>query len=437
MFLKENFLLKIICLRFKLKKKINSKYLKYIIFIFTFFINITLNHKTFGQKDKKLNYLKKIDSLNREIGNFTKQVDILKKTDFIKYYQAQKKLDQMIFLKNYYKSLYDEDFTNIENHLNQLKEKALLDNDKNTIEFCKKYRNELDLQIKQYHMHYQKLFTSTKNIDKLIQPYLNKNKKEELLEALNILNYALKYAKNYNFKETEKYLQNQKNYIEALLFDLESPYDLKELTENEKNFNKIFLQLLKSDSLGELQKAQEMVEHCLFYCQKIKRPIDTAFLNKQKNVVIATMADYYDRQKYYNNNFKFFDQAIRARLDSLNKPGIYKWHNKIVVINEITFKYNTENLQKGEAIIASDKALIFHLKKLKLIEIDKNLKIAGTQFIPFKDESNNIVFFKYNNETSKWQYMIAYSIVINKKITDEIIKYLPPMYFIEEENIKK
>lgn len=410
---------------------------KYPIRIILIFILIIISIKTHAQIEKKNNYLKKIDSLNTEIENQTRQVEILKKTDFIKYYHAQRKLDQLIFLKNYYKSLYDEDFNNIESQLNQLKEKALLDNDKSTIDFCNRYKKEIEMQTKLYHMYYQKLFSSSKNIDKLIKPYISKHDKEQLSEGLRILKYAIKYAHNNNFKEAEKYLQNIINYIEGILFDIDSPYDLEYCTDNEKNFNKLFSKLIKSDSISDLQKAQELVEHCTFYCQKIKRPIDTSFLNKQKKIVIATMADYYDRQKLNNNSIKFFDQAIKARLDTLNKPGIYKWHDQIVVINEINFKYNSENLKKGEAIIAADRALIFYLKKMKLIEINNNLKLAGTQLIPFKENNKDITYFMYNPESGKWQYMLAYSIIINKKTTKEIIKYLPPMFFIEEENTDK
>ena len=415
-----------------MKKLLLNNFINYIILILLLF---KLNPNVFAQKFNKNYYQKKIDSLSLEIETLNKQIEIFKKNDFIKFYQAQKKLDQLLFIKEYYKSLYYEDFNNIENQLNQLKQKALIDNDKNTLEFCELYKNQLDLQIKLYHMHYQKLFSNTKNIEKILNPYINKNDKNKLYEAINIIDYSLKYAKNHNFKEIEKYLINKKNYIEGLIFDIDSPFNLKQCTESEKKFNKIFIKLLKSDSLQDLKKAQELVNHCIFYCQKIKRPLDTAYFNKQKNIVIATMSDYYDRQRYLNNDVKFFDQAIKARLDTLNKPGIYKWHDKIVIINEINFKYNSENLQKGEAIIAADKTLIYYLKKMKLIETNKNLKIAGTKFIPYKN-GNDISFFRYNNESKKWQYMISYSIINNKKLTEEIIKYMPPMIFIEEENFK-
>ena len=47
-------------------------------------------------------------------------------------------------------------------------------------------------------------------------------------------------------------------------------------------------------------------------------------------------------------------QLVVARMDTLNREGIYKWHDNIIVIGHFTPDSRIDNVKKGEAIMAAD-----------------------------------------------------------------------------------
>ena len=54
-------------------------------------------------------------------------------------------------------------------------------------------------------------------------------------------------------------------FTKALIFDVESAYDLAELTNNAKSFEKVFQPLVSSDSLEGIKEAENLLAHCMNY----------------------------------------------------------------------------------------------------------------------------------------------------------------------------
>ncbi|NJK85157.1 MAG: hypothetical protein HC906_03520 [Bacteroidales bacterium] len=257
---------------------------------------------------------------------------------------------------------------------------------------------------------------------------------EELEKAQRMNNLAIKYATENQFTETLKYLEFYKLQIEGKIFDFKSPYDLDIVANNEQFFEKEFLKLVGSDSINEIKQAEELVDHCIYYSTKIQCELDSAFFSKKRKYVASAISDYYDRVGMQENLQNMTDQAIIASLDTLNPTGVFKWHGKILIINEFIPVYTSPNLKKGEAIMDADKKLIKYIKDLDVIKLSDDYKISGTYFIPYRVNGEKQEFV-FNYETKKWQYMMCYTNIQNSFLTKELSKYMPPVLFKEEDDM--
>ncbi len=281
-------------------------------------------------------------------------------------------------------------------------------------------------------MHYQQLFEKEKSFHKNLDLYIKEGTIESLEHAKRIIELSIKYAKENQLVSAEKYLQKYNLYVEALIFDYHSPWDLDKLTGNPAAFDKEFLSLVSSDSLRQIHEAETLVKSCYSYALGSNSEIDTLSYQKKRLLIASALSDYNDRSGNHSTTTSS-DQLVIASLDSLNPRGVYKWHDYIVVINEFVPKYSAPSLKKGEAIMESDKKLFTYIKKQEIAKVKDSYKIKGTKFLPFKTEGK-LQEFVYNHETSLWQYMVCYEVIENSYFTSEVRKYMPPLIFKQEEN---
>lgn len=398
--------------------------------VFTiFFITEVLHSQT---RMKKGDYNALIDSLDRRITDLRNRMPWLEKKRNLEFFNTKRELDHTLFCKAYNEYLHNEELDKAKSLVETRLEESEFKNDGLSIDFYRAYKKRIYDQIKQQRMHYQALFEKEKTFSKSLHTYLKTGTMESYERAMRMIDLSLKYAGENQLTEAEKYLRKYKSYVNALIFDLNSSFDLSKISSNQAAFDKVFYPLVSSDSLEQIRKAGELIEHCCVYLMKTGADVDTLFYLKRKLVVSAAIADYNDRIGDYDLK-NIADQAVVARLDTLNPEGVYKWHDFIVIINEINPKYGSFNLKKGEAIMASDKLLFTYIRRQEIAKLKSDYKIRGTKFIPYKD-GNQVEEFIYNHETKRWQYMICYETIENDYFTAEVRKYMPPLIFVQEEN---
>ena len=404
-------------------------YTCFFVIFMIFFITEALHAQT---RTKRGDNNALIDSLDRRITDLRNRMPWLEKKRNLEFFNTKRELDHTLFCKAYIEFLGNEDLDKAKSLVEKELKEAEFRNDGMSIDFYRGYKKRIYDQIKQQKMHYQALFAKEKTFSKSLHPYLKAGTMDSYERAMRMINLSLKYAGENQLTETEKYLIKYKRYVNALIFDLNSPFDLKKISTNPSAFDKVFYPLVSSDSLTQIRKAGELIEHCYAYNLEMGIAIDTLYYLKKRLVVSAAIADYNDRLGDYDLK-NIADQAVVARLDTLNPQGVYKWHDFIVIINEINPKYGSFNLKKGEAIMASDKLLFTYIRRQEIAKLKSDYKIRGTKFIPYKD-GNQVEEFFYNQETKRWQYMICYETIENDYFTAEVRKYMPPLIFVQEEN---
>ena len=167
----------------------------------------------------------------------------------------------------------------------------------------------------------------------------------------------------------------------------------------------------------------------------MKTPLNREYYEQQKLAVATAISDLLDKQGSGSGLRELTDQSLLARLDSLNPRGVYKWHESIIVISEFTPASGFENVKKGEAIIHADNVLAAYLKKNKLCKSKDDLKFGYSYVIPYKS-SNKTSSFLYHPDRQMWQYIACYTLVNNPKYTREISRYMQPIVFEEEGQLK-
>lgn len=394
-----------------------------------FFLNTFFSFSQ--QKIKKDHTTHTIDSLNQRIGFIQNQISEIGDNRSLNYLNLKRELDHTVFVKAYEEYIIDENLYKAQSMVEEHLERAEFRRDENSIDFYKNYRTRINDEIKMRKVRYQKLFTKESYYKNELNIYLKEKTLPSLERADRLNDMAIKYAKENNLLETLVYLEKYRKQIDGLIFDYNSSFDLQDLTNNEKAFNKQFLLLVKSDSLTKIKLAETLVNECLFYTKTVSSSLDTIFFNKKKNYVATAISDYYDKLGARMEMEKLTDQAVTARLDTINPVGVYKWHGKVLVINEFIPKYGSHNLRKGEAIIESDKKLMKYIKDQDVVKL-KDYDIGGTYFVRYKT-SNSAEDFCYNFETKKWQYMLCYEVIGSELLTREVSKYMPPIVFREEE----
>ena len=398
-----------------------------IIFLFCF------QSETFAQyRGKKNSNDRIIDSLDHRINELQSRIPGLHEKRNLEYFNVKRELDHTSFLRIYEEYINNEELEKAKSLVEQKLERAEFRNDGMSKDFYGEYKKQIYNQIKQQKIYYQKIFEKEKAFKKNLNLYLKEGTIESYERATRMIDLSIKYARENQFIETEKYLQKYGNHIKALILDWHSPYDLDKLSTNPAAFEKAFNALVSADSLEQIKKAEELTEQCYEYNVNMGNAIDTLYYFKKKLMVASSISDLNDRigeQSLQN----ITDQGVVARIDSLNPRGVYKWHDYIVIINEFNPKYGSYNLKKGEAIMESDKMLFNYIRRQEIAKIKGDYKIHGTKFIPYKD-GNRMEEFIFNHDTKCWQYMICYELIENALFTGEIRKYMPPIVFSQEKN---
>ncbi len=376
-----------------------------------------------------------LDSLNNRIEILNKELPVLEQKKDAAYYSTKRELDLTYFYRDYEKFVFDEDLDKAEDLIDKKLEKAELLSDNYSVKIYRNYKEKLNMAMKLQRVKYQQLLSSEKTFRKEFDKYVKEATLESYRKAGQITDLALKYANDNKWENTTEYLKKYRSYVDALQFDLASPYDLHELTRSNKNFEKVFTTLLASDSLSSLKEADTLVQNCYQYSLNTKSKLTPEYFQKQKAIVATAISDFLERAGINNQLAALTDQAIVVKRDSINRNGVYKWHQYIVVINTFKPKSASSIIQKGEAIINADKTLMNYMRVNKLGELKDGDKMGRTFLIPYVDGEKQSDF-QYISENGSWQYMACYTMIINSYKTKEISKYLPPM-ILEDEQAEK
>ncbi len=410
---------------------IQERHILCLCFTFIIMSGISFAQQEFIDPQKK----KLFDSLDLRINQLQSEIPVIIKTKDVSYYYKKRELDLTLFIKAYEEYIFEEDL----DMAGKLTLKQLNDAKKRrdvySIEILEQYAKRLEKEKREQLNRYNTLFAKEKNFKKEFNSYLSVGDRYALYRAKRMTELALKYARQQNIQQVLEYLPCYLDYINAVIYDYHSEFDLKSLTRSESQFQKEFIPLISSDSLSHILKAGELVTHCYHYASSSKSVLDTNYFTLQQNAVKTSVSDYYERQGISGELSKLTGQSVIARLDTLNREGIYKWHDKIIVIGTLKPRAKFDNVKKGEAIIHADKKLFKYIRVNKIMRLKNQIKLGKTFLIPYtiEDEKNN---FHFNRENMQWQYIVCYTQIINPYTTREISKFLPPMMFREEEDYR-
>ena len=374
------------------------------------------------------------DSLDQRISELQKQIPKLKQARDVAYYNKQRELELTLFVSNVEEYIHEEDLDNAKKIVEARLEKAEFRREQYTVNFCRKYKDDVNNLIKQQRIHYQALFAKEKNFKKEFDRLAETGNTDNYQKTLRMVKLALKYANENNLTETIKYLDNYKSYTEALIFDAGSEYDLASITGNAKEFEKVFLPLVESDTLEDVREAESLISYCINYSRLTGSRLDPAFFARQGLVVTSSLSDLLESKGREKELERYTDMAVKARTDSLNPCGVFKWHDQIIVIDEFKPSSTMEAVKKGEAIIHADKMLAAYLKKNKLCVSEKDLTFGYAFVIPYHSDTKNSAFF-FNSSSQKWQYITCYTSVVDIEYTQRVSKYMPPLLFRDEKDM--
>jgi hypothetical protein len=374
------------------------------------------------------------DSLDQRITGLQKQIPKLKQTRDVAYYNKQRELELTVFVKNVEEYIREEDLDNAKKLVETRLEKAEFRKEQYTVTFCRKYKDDVNNLIKQQRTHYQALFAKEKNFKKEFDRLAETGSSDNFQKTLRMVNLALKYANENSLTETIKYLDNYRSYTEALIFDAGSDYDLATLTGNAKEFEKVFIPLVESDTIEDIREAESLISYCINYSRLTGSRLDPGFFARQGLVVTSSLSDLLESKGREKELERYTDESVKARIDSLNPCGVFKWHEQIIVIDEFSPSSTMEAVKKGEAIIHADKMLAAYLKKNKLCTSEKDLTFGYAFVIPYHSDTKNSAFF-FNSSSQKWQYITCYTSVIDLEYTQHVSKYMPPLLFRDEKDI--
>jgi hypothetical protein len=399
-----------------------------ILGILSFFSGALVHSQTVSLQRGSVAYF---DSLDRRIDYLQKQISRLKQTRDVAYYNQQREMDLTLFLKAYEEYVVDEDLDKARELVASRLERAEFRRDDYSVKFYRKYQDDAFELIKRQHMHYQYLFLKEKNFRKEFEQHTKPAELIAYQKAQRMVTLALKYARENNLTETVKYLESYKAYTEALIFDYGSLYDLATLTTSEKEFQKVFQPLITSDSLKDIKEAEMLLAHCLSYGKLTGLSLNEEFFKIQGLQITAALSDLLEREGREKELTKYTDKAVTAQFDTINPRGVFKWHDQIIVIDEFMPTSGIENVKKGEAILHADRMLAAYLQKNKLCHSVEDLKFGYAFIIPYKSNARNTSFY-FNPVSRKWQYIACYTVVVSAGYTQEVSKYMPPLFFEDE-----
>jgi hypothetical protein len=377
-----------------------------------------------------------LDSIDRRIISLQNQVTRLRQVRDVAYYNMQRELDLTLFLKDYEKYVAGEDLDSAKRMVETRLEKARLKGDQYAVKYFSRYKDDAYALIKQQRMYYQQLFSKERNFKREFAACLDEENPETYKKAERMTSLALEYARENNLTETIQYLETYHAFVQSLIYDEQCEYDLKKLTGNSKEFEKVFLPYIAADSIGSINKARELVEQCRNYGRLTHSALKEDYFKQQELVVTSALSEILDRQGKESELSRYTDQAVTARFDTVNPLGIFKWHDRIVVIDEFIPSSSMENVKKGEAIILSDRMLATYLRKNKLCESVENLRLGYAFIIPYRSASTGSSFY-FNPSTQKWQFITCYTVVNNSDFTAQISKFMAPLFFKEENGLSE
>ena len=413
-------------------KRLGQEFMRtYFLFLF---LGVVLTFKSVQAQEKLFDEKTKftLDSLDKRMEVLESKIKKMEGNRDASLFRTKRELDMTLFLRHYEEYVFDEDLMSAQRLINSKIKASEKRSDKYAISFYKGYQTKLTRLRGQKRTHYQELFVKEKNFKKEFDSYSKKGDEYNLTKTARMVELAIKYAEEQNLKETLNYLYRYRKLAEAMLFDLHSPYDLKKLSNSSKKFFKTFEPLIEDDSLHVIQEGMELAENCLNYTQIINCRLRPGFFDRQKIAAANAITDWNSRQGITAELASLTGQAIVARLDSVNREGIYRWNNMILVIGSVNFSSKSEMVRRGEAIIDADKTILNYIRINKVANIkNRKTQTGKTYMVPFVIGKKK-EYFQYNFKNSKWQYMICYTEVINEKTTAEMSKFLPPLQFIEE-----
>jgi hypothetical protein len=374
-----------------------------------------------------------LDSLNLRATAIRQELPRLTEQRNAVFYFKKRELDITLFLIEYHNYLFDEDLDQAKKLVDAKLSLAKKINDTYVIEYYSDLSRKLTIEFGKHQARYQKLFEKEKNFKKELYLFLDEGSEYSLLRAKRMIELAIKYATDKKMENVWAYLNNYNRLTEALIFDFHSEYDLKKMTSSESVFQKVFKPMVESDSVELIKKAGELVKYCNTYAANSLSILDTSYFEQQMKVVKSSINDYEERKGSNLNLANLAGQTVIMRLDTLNAEGIYKWHDKIVVVGTLKFTATFDNVKKGEAILSADKKLIQYIRVNKIAKIGNEVNVGSTSLIPFTIDEKKTDFF-FNPKKKEFQYIICYSKVENKYFTKGISKFLPPMQFREEIN---
>ncbi len=372
----------------------------------------------------------KLDSLDVKIKRLEEFVTANTANRDAKYFYNKRELGLIRFVKKYEELIYDEDLDEAQTLIDAYTKAAQKNYDEYAVNYFNNYKTKLTNYRIEKQKHYQQLFTKEKTFKKEYDKYIESINEYSLIRSGRMIDLAINYAKGNNRTETLKYLYKYKNYNEALKIDLNSSFDLEELTGSISKFEKEFNLMLESDSLKILQDASKLLEECITYSHLALTEVDSNYYKRQRNVAANAIADWNTRQGM-NVNISTLTggAAVIAHYDSINKEGIFKWNNLIVVIGNVNFDSNSEMVRRGQAISAADRTLFNYIRLNRISDLKPKDQVAGTTFIlPYNNQGKK-QYYKFDVAKNSFQYMVCYKSVINEKVTEDVSKYLPPLQF--------
>jgi hypothetical protein len=406
--------------------------LKFLRWLFLAFAEISLQAGA-QQPVKPILSTAFFDSIDHRIDYLQKQIERYKQVRDVAYLNFQRELDHTLFLKTYEQFVVNEDLDQAKDLVESRLKKSEFRRDQASVSYYNQYQENTYNLIKLQKMHYQALFLKEKSFKKEFDSWIAAGTLESYKRAQRMVNLATKYARENDLAETLKMLEEYDFYTQALIFDIQSGYDLAVLTNNSKSFEKVFQPMLASDSLKDMKEAEQLLSYCRNYGKLTASSLNGEYFKKQESLLTSALSDLLEKQGREKELAKYTDQSVVAKFDSLNPCGVFKWHDQIVVIDEFNPSSAMDHVKKGEAIIHADKMLSTYLQKNKLCTSINDLRFGYAFIIPFQSNAENTSFF-YNKSSDKWQYIACYTVITNKTYTAEISKFMPPLYFQDEMN---
>lgn len=376
-----------------------------------------------------------LDSLNNRIKILEQQMPRISQNRDANYYARTRDLDMTIFLSNFYLYLFNEELDEAKQLVDSRLKASTKRKDNFAIDFYNHYQDILTKELGKQRTRYENLFAKEKNFKKEFYRFVNEGNEYSLNRARRMTTLAQKYAVEKNLNDVSVYLENYSRLIDSYLYDFHSEFELDKLTRSEAAFQKVYTPLVESDSLEIIEKAGELVDHCYTYSANSLSILDTSYFAIQKNAYLSAISDYYERKGNKESLSGIGNESQIARLDTLNNEGIYKWHDKILVVGHIDLTAKFDNVRRGEAIIDADRKLIEYIKVNRIAKIDKVVSMGNTFLIPYTEHEQK-EDFRFNPQMRKYQYMVCYSVVETKYFTKGISKFLPPIEFSEESSVK-